>query len=666
MLTFKPTGKAKKPLRSPEGTCAFVFVDNNRKETPCPHQRFDEDGFCVFHSRKLEKKKQTFPAALETWIKQSESKPEIKLLDFRGFVFPAVSFQRNAFSKEVDFRQAQFLESVDFRATRFGGSANFYSASFSQKAFFQGALFTGFVQFVGCTFQDKAVFGGVRFSKDAVFHGCKFRDLFALPNAVFCRMAILQSNTCYKDADFKNCQFNGGVDFEKTIFARRASFQGAKFQNTITFADSQIGILKGFNASGVNFDGAILESVNFEDAPRLVGFSFRNAFLLALNFNEREFVNCDFTGAVFKGTLTQGWKPDKKTLANTKYIFTDYESCEDIDEHGTRKAYRAIPGTRVPVDGAFGTAEHSDFTLAEYLKEPFRWNLAFKVPPGLRTPFLNYVQLFADFMKVTEDLSVEIRTRHEGEKLRVEFLTESEEAHERVQEKFDDYKANAGKDFSALKIRFSPRAPDSAKRLFEMRMNNWVNNLWEEFCAEKLPAGKGERRAALPDVLEEKKLFAPIPMDTQTSQAIRLVFSYSHKDEKLRDELETHLTLLKRQGFISTWHDRRILGGENWKGVIDENFRRADLILLLISADFIASDYCYETEMNLSLERDSKGEARVVPIILRTCVWQSAPFGKLQGLPKDGKPVTSWPDRDEAWTDVAEGMKRIVEALRSK
>ena len=81
---------------------------------------------------------------------------------------------------------------------------------------------------------------------------------------------------------------------------------------------------------------------------------------------------------------------------------------------------------------------------------------------------------------------------------------------------------------------------------------------------------------------------------------------------------------------------------------------------------FIASDYCYETEMNLSLERDSKGEARVVPVVLRTCVWQSAPFGKLQALPKDGKPITSWQDRDEAWTNVAEEIKRIVEALRPK
>lgn len=89
-------------------------------------------------------------------------------------------------------------------------------------------------------------------------------------------------------------------------------------------------------------------------------------------------------------------------------------------------------------------------------------------------------------------------------------------------------------------------------------------------------------------------------------EAVRVAFSYSHKDEELRDQLETHLKLFLRQGVISTWHDRKILGGENWVGVIDDNFRRADLILLLVSADFLASDYCYETEMKLALVREAR------------------------------------------------------------
>ena len=101
-----------------------------------------------------------------------------------------------------------------------------------------------------------------------------------------------------------------------------------------------------------------------------------------------------------------------------------------------------------------------------------------------------------------------------------------------------------------------------------------------------------------------------------------------------------------------------------WTGVNDDNFKRADLILLLVSADFLASDYCYKTEMGLALERESKKEARVVPVILRACDWKGAPFGKFQGFPKDMRPVTSWSNRDEAWADVARGIRSLVEKER--
>lgn len=148
--------------------------------------------------------------------------------------------------------------------------------------------------------------------------------------------------------------------------------------------------------------------------------------------------------------------------------------------------------------------------------------------------------------------------------------------------------------------------------------------------------------------------------------AVRVAFSYSHKDEELRDQLETHLKLLQRSGFISSWHDRRIMPGDNWKDQIDDNFKQADLILLLVSADFIASDYCYDVEMKMALKRESSGDARVAPVILRACEWREAPFGKLQALPKDGKGVTSWGNRDEAWNDVATGIRRAVEELRQR
>ena len=140
-------------------------------------------------------------------------------------------------------------------------------------------------------------------------------------------------------------------------------------------------------------------------------------------------------------------------------------------------------------------------------------------------------------------------------------------------------------------------------------------------------------------------------------------FSYSHKDEALRDELEIHLKLLQRQNVISAWHDRKILPGSEWDQEIDHYLERAQIILLLISADFIASDYCWDKEVELAMMRHEANEAVVIPIMLRPCDWKDTPFGRLQGLPRKMKPVTTWGNRDAAWTDVVKGIRRTAENL---
>lgn len=139
-----------------------------------------------------------------------------------------------------------------------------------------------------------------------------------------------------------------------------------------------------------------------------------------------------------------------------------------------------------------------------------------------------------------------------------------------------------------------------------------------------------------------------------------MFFSYSHKDEALRDELEVHLSQLKRQGVISVWHDRRLGAGDEVDPGISRELERADIILLLVSPDFLASDYCYGVEMTRALERHQAGEARVIPIILRPCDWHHAPFGKLLAAPKDGKPVTKWTDTDEAFLDVTNAIRAVT------
>ena len=167
---------------------------------------------------------------------------------------------------------------------------------------------------------------------------------------------------------------------------------------------------------------------------------------------------------------------------------------------------------------------------------------------------------------------------------------------------------------------------------------------------------------ALKTQIEERKR-----EDIQDIQAafkpIKLFLSYAHSDEPLREELMKHLSLLQRQGVIQTWHDRNINAGDDWKQQIDDNLNTATVILLLISADFLASDYCYEIEMQRALERHNAGEARVIPVILRPVDWHGAPFGTLQALPTDAKPITRWTNRDEAYANVAQGVRRAVEAM---
>jgi TIR domain len=144
---------------------------------------------------------------------------------------------------------------------------------------------------------------------------------------------------------------------------------------------------------------------------------------------------------------------------------------------------------------------------------------------------------------------------------------------------------------------------------------------------------------------------------------IRLFYSYSHKDEELRKELEDHLALLRRQGVISGWHDRMIGAGEDWRGKLDKNLDEAQIILLLISPSFLASDYCYDVETKRALERHDKGEATVIPVLLRPVDWEGAPFARLQGLPIDPRPVTTWTNKDEAFMNIAQGIRRVAKEM---
>jgi WD40 repeat protein len=153
-------------------------------------------------------------------------------------------------------------------------------------------------------------------------------------------------------------------------------------------------------------------------------------------------------------------------------------------------------------------------------------------------------------------------------------------------------------------------------------------------------------------------------MTAQTPKQIEIFYSYARADEALRHQLDIHLAALRQQGLIVGWHDHQIRPGTEWATEIDAHLRMAQIILLLVSPDFINSEYCYGIEMKQALERYERREAVVIPIILRPVDWKGTPFEKLQALPKNGKPVTKWSPRDTAFLDIARGIRTVVEELQ--
>lgn len=151
---------------------------------------------------------------------------------------------------------------------------------------------------------------------------------------------------------------------------------------------------------------------------------------------------------------------------------------------------------------------------------------------------------------------------------------------------------------------------------------------------------------------------------------VSLFISYAREDETDMQELISHLEPLQWSGLVDTWHDGRILPGQEWAEQIRQNLETAQIILLLVSKDFIRSDYCYRVELTKALERHKAGEAHVIPVILRPCLWDYVVIGgvrlsDLQALPKGAKPVSQWSDLDTAFTDVARSLAKTIEQLHT-
>ena len=138
---------------------------------------------------------------------------------------------------------------------------------------------------------------------------------------------------------------------------------------------------------------------------------------------------------------------------------------------------------------------------------------------------------------------------------------------------------------------------------------------------------------------------------------------YARQDHLLLAELKKHLVPLQREGLINLWADVDISAGQEWEREIHRHLNAAQIILLLVSPDFMASEYCYSTEMKRAIERHNDGEAHVLPLIIRPVAWQKTPLSKLQALPTNAKPITKWDNQDEAFSDAAEGIRDVIERI---
>lgn len=427
----------------------------------CPHPVFKEDDFCVFHSEKIGSKASIFRDCLLDYVANQNNDSEHSSYDFRGWIFPETDLSFIEFNKEAYFNKCLFKGRINFQGATFSERVEFGHSEFWGDAYFHESTFKGVVSFTHCRFLKQAVFSHCNLLKDSyfayinfeentsfgatVFHDhvnfsdTKFHSLTQSNSAEFMGTSIFMRCEFHDETSFSYCKFRDDVNFNDTKFHERVSFKMTQFRGELEFINSRINQLKYIQANGINFEGSVLNEVIFWNIDKFIGFSFKNSFLLSASFAEKEFVNCDFTGAVFDSVRTRGWKLDETTLSKTEYIYTDYIIVKNQDASGEVITYEPIQESRVPANGIFGVGENLGFTLSDYLRERYKWTRAIKIPQLLRTDVLQYIQLFTDFSRITEGINVELRTFNEGGQIRVDFLTDTKEDKEHVEELFKEY-----------------------------------------------------------------------------------------------------------------------------------------------------------------------------------------------------------------------------------
>jgi hypothetical protein len=153
---------------------------------------------------------------------------------------------------------------------------------------------------------------------------------------------------------------------------------------------------------------------------------------------------------------------------------------------------------------------------------------------------------------------------------------------------------------------------------------------------------------------------------TKPVDPVKIFISYSPEDERLKKSLLRHLSPLERHGTIITWDSQRIEAGSRIEEIRLQNFNEADIVVCLLSSDFMASSYCYQVELPRALERKAVGDVEIIPILLRDVAWNQTPFHPLQKIPRDGKPVARYTSRDKAFNQIVQEIEKVVASIKLK
>lgn len=171
----------------------------------------------------------------------------------------------------------------------------------------------------------------------------------------------------------------------------------------------------------------------------------------------------------------------------------------------------------------------------------------------------------------------------------------------------------------------------------------------------------GLLEARVRDDRNQREIF--ITRNGRTPKPVKIFISYAHKDEKFKDELELHLKILQRRGIIETFSDREVRPGEVWESEISAKLLEAEIVLFLISPDFVGSDYMWDGEVKSALNRYWKDTLVIIPILVRPADIKGLDIDRFQALPTNGKAISQWADRDEAWISVTQGLQETIEAI---